>query len=197
MPKLVSTSTPCKEIKKDRYSLSSLFKGPPSLNWRHKHVFVQAGYETKVPGHDENDPIPLGVPFEFETPLFKGTALLRFRNAESDHKQSHDSYFDGRKRLMQTVIQGQFKRPLNMSDVYVGSMFEQPLAQPPPPSFTKVMEAIVRRVAPGVILDLGSDKPKVVALFAGSAQTLSIDLPGKQPDIMQRDLPENVQSQGC
>ncbi|KAL7578682.1 hypothetical protein ACA910_009820 [Epithemia clementina (nom. ined.)] len=192
MPELVTTSTRCKEINKGCHNLSCSFQGPPTLNWRHKAVFVEAGSDTKVLGHDENDPIPLGIPFEFETSLFKGMALLRFRNAESDDKTSHVFYFNSRKRLIQIVIQGQFKRRLKMSELYIGGIFEQPLAYPPPPSFSKIIEAIFRRVAPGVIFDLGSSKPRVLALYAGSAQTLSIDAPGKQPDIMQRDLPENV-----
>eukprot|EP00571_Detonula_confervacea_P014926 CAMPEP_0172305658 /NCGR_PEP_ID=MMETSP1058-20130122/6906_1 /TAXON_ID=83371 /ORGANISM="Detonula confervacea, Strain CCMP 353" /LENGTH=286 /DNA_ID=CAMNT_0013017329 /DNA_START=318 /DNA_END=1178 /DNA_ORIENTATION=+ len=167
-------------------------------NWPHRPVFVQAGSEMKVLGvaddSVENKPVPLGVPFEVESPLFKGKVLLRFRNATSDDPTSHSEYFHERKRLMQTVIQGQFKRPLKMSDVYVGSIFAQPLLGAPPPMLTSIMDAVIRQIAPGLILDLSSDKPKVICLLAGSAQSMSIDAPGNEPDMTLSEIKENVAS---
>lgn len=170
----------------------SAFPKMKPINWPHRPVFVQAGSDTKVTGLSNNQPVPLGIPFEVESPLFKGRVLLRFRNAKSDDPEAHSEYFKGRKRLMQTVIQGRFKRPIKMSDVYVGSIFSQPLAGAPPPLMTKIMDAIIRRVAPGLILDLSSENPKVVALLAGTAQTMSIDSPGNEPDITLPAIEENV-----
>ena len=69
-------------------------------------MFVQAGTKMKVIGIGSNQPVPLGVPFAIESSLFKGIILLRFRNVKSDHPESHSQYFQGRKRLMQTVMQG-------------------------------------------------------------------------------------------
>ena len=117
--------------------------------WVHAPVFVKAGNDTKVNNNSNNDkPIPLGVPFEFESSLFKGKILLRFRNAKSDDSSSHSAYFDGRKRLMQTVLQGRFKRNVKMSELYVGSMFTKPLLGVPPPMLTSIMDAVIRRIAP-------------------------------------------------
>jgi len=117
--------------------------------WEHAPVFVKAGNGTTVNNNTNNDkPIPLGVPFEFESSLFKGKILLRFRNAKSDDSSSHSAYFDGRKRLMQTVIQGRFKRKVKMSELYVGSMFTKPLLGVPPPMLTSIMDAVIRRIAP-------------------------------------------------
>eukprot|EP00584_Thalassiosira_punctigera_P004923 CAMPEP_0172530790 /NCGR_PEP_ID=MMETSP1067-20121228/4414_1 /TAXON_ID=265564 ORGANISM="Thalassiosira punctigera, Strain Tpunct2005C2" /NCGR_SAMPLE_ID=MMETSP1067 /ASSEMBLY_ACC=CAM_ASM_000444 /LENGTH=258 /DNA_ID=CAMNT_0013315059 /DNA_START=64 /DNA_END=840 /DNA_ORIENTATION=+ len=162
--------------------------------WPHKPVFVQAGIDMDVIGMGRNSPLPLGVPFEIDSRLFRGKVLLRFRNAKSDDPATHDEYFNGRKRLMQTVIQGRFKRPIKMSDVYVGSLFAHSLASAPPPMMTKIMDAVIRRIAPGVILDLSSQSPKVIALLAGTAQTMSIDSPGKEPDMTSPDIEENVAS---
>ena len=145
-------------------------------------------------GMDKNQAIPLGVPFAFETDLFKGQILLRFRNAKSDDESRHNAYFEGRKRLMQTVLQGRFKRCVPMSEVYAGSLFHKALAGAPPPTMTKIMDAVIRRIAPGLVLDLASNKPKVIALMAGTAQTMSIDTPGNQPDITLPVIPENVAS---
>eukprot|EP00571_Detonula_confervacea_P013682 CAMPEP_0172311386 /NCGR_PEP_ID=MMETSP1058-20130122/14643_1 /TAXON_ID=83371 /ORGANISM="Detonula confervacea, Strain CCMP 353" /LENGTH=276 /DNA_ID=CAMNT_0013024545 /DNA_START=84 /DNA_END=914 /DNA_ORIENTATION=+ len=162
--------------------------------WPHKPVFVQAGRDMKVLGMGSNQPVPLGIPFKIESSLFKGTILLRFRNAKSDDPESNSEYFKGRNRLMQTVIQGQFKRPIKMSEVYVGSIFAQPLAAAPPPLMTKIMNTVIGRIAPGLILDLSSESPKVIALLAGTAQTMSIDSPGNEPDITLPVIDENVAS---
>jgi len=161
-------------------------------DWPHHPIFVQAGDNMNALGIKRGSPVPLGVPFEVESDLFKGSVLLRFRNAKSDDPAKHADYFDGRKRLMQTVIQGRFKRPVNMGDVYVGSLFAKPLAGAPPKTMTKIMDAVIRRIAPGLVLDLSSNLPKVIAILAGTAQTMSIDEPGKEPDITSKDIEENV-----
>jgi Protein of unknown function (DUF1769) len=172
---------------------SSTMTDPTSLEWPHGPIMVQAGTDTQVLGLKPGQPLPLGVPFEFESPIFKGKMLLRFRHAPSDDPASHKAYFEGRKRLMQTVVQGQFtKRGIKMSDLWAGCIFDRPLAQAPPPSFTKIMDAVLRRVAPGVIMDLGSKSPRVVALYAGTAQTMSVDAPGREPEITGPHIPENV-----
>ena len=155
---------------------------------------VQAGDQTEILGLEKNQPLPLGVPVEFETPLFKGSILMRFRNAKSEDPHSHQEYFRGRKRLMQTVVQGYFKKPVKMSEVYVGSVFQKPFPKGPPPSWVKIMDAVIRRIAPGLILDLASNQPKVIALYAGTAQTMSINKAGSEPNIMAPDLPEDVTS---
>jgi len=165
---------------------------PRVEDWPHRPVFLKASEDTQVLGLKEGEALPLGVPFEFETPLFKGQMLVRLRNATSDGTESHDAYFKGRKRLMQTVVQGRFKKPVSMDEVYVGSVFKEPILLVPSPSFMRIMQSVLRRTAPGVVLDLASEQPKVVTLYAGTAQTFSIDKPGAEPDIMATDLPENA-----
>ncbi len=134
-------------------------------HWPHKPVYVQPGESMRVLGVGSDKPVPLGVPFEIDSKLFRGKVLLRFRNAKSDDEKKSNAYFDGRKRLMQTVIQGRFKKPVKMSEVYVGSMFAQALKGAPPPMLTNIMDAVIRRIAPGLILDLSSGSPKVRDVF--------------------------------
>lgn len=166
---------------------------PPARDWPHRPVFVSAGADTAASPGLDGGPLPLGVPFRIETPLFAGRVLVRFRHAPSDDPTSHDAYFAGRRRLMQTVVQGRFKRPgLRMSDVYVGTVFDRELDGPPPPYMTKILDAILRRVAPGLVLDLSSSRPRVLALLAGAAQTVSIDPPGEEPSMTAVDVEENV-----
>jgi hypothetical protein len=166
---------------------------PDTATWKHSPILFRSANNTVVDDYDDiNESLPLGVPFHFESPVFKGTMLVRLRNAPTDDPQSHHAYFHGRKRLMQTVVQGQFKKPIKMSDVYVGSVFPKPLSTPPPSSMQAMMNAIFRRVAPSVVMDLISSQPKVLALYAGTAQSVSVNVPGEQPDITAVLLPENM-----
>ena len=52
---------------------------------------------------------------------------------------------------------------------------------------SKIMDAVIGKVAPGVVMDLSSQTPKVIALLAGTAATMSINERGSEPDIT---LPE-------
>lgn len=162
---------------------------PPVDSWPHRPLFLQGDKETILPGlKSPNHPCPVGVPFEFETELFKGRALIRFRDLETSNNPTHDkAYFQGRKRQSQFIIQGQFKQPIKVSDVVTGREFEKPLKVAPPPFVSRIIRKVLGRVAPSVELDLSSETPKVTANFAGSVQALRADVPGTEPDITSVD----------
>ena len=193
---------------------------PPTLpvsQWPHQTVFLQAGSDTRlVPSTDASDSaftttttttavvppelltpqpqiaLPIGIPFPFESPTFRGQFLLRLRNSTSDDPQSQQDYFRDRKRVLQTVVQGQFKKSIPMSDLYVGTVFRQPMKYPPPPLIMRILRGMFQRIAPGVILEFHSRQPRVVALYAGSAKTISVHPPGQEPDIRSLTLPESL-----
>lgn len=164
---------------------------PNVEEWPHRPIFLKTGSSTHISGLSPDEALPLGIPFEFETPLFKGKLLVRLRNVKSDEAVGHDAYFDGRNRVMQTVVQGRFKKSISMSDVFVGSIFKEPMSLVPPPFFMRLLNVLFQRIAPGAILDFASPQPKVVTLYAGTAQTISIDAPGTEPDMTAVDLPEH------
>ena len=58
----------------------------------------------------------------------------------------------------------------------------------------KIMTSIISKVAPGLIMDMTSESPKVVALLAGASQVMRIDDPGNEPDMMDPNIQENVLS---
>lgn len=150
-------------------------------------VSIHPGEDTTV--INEGGALALGRPISFETSLFKGQFLMRLRNSPDCDPVRHAQYFapsDRKTRLMQMVVQGQFLKPgLKMSDVYVGSVLNQPLANPPPAIVTKVLVNTLRKVQPGAIVDLDCACPKFVALYAGSAQSISMDAdPDSAPDIL-------------
>jgi len=168
-------------------------------SWPHYPVIVLSGIETEVSLPDENrdyadtqDALPLGIPFQFESPLFKGKALLRLRHAKSDDPTKHESYFGGsRKRVRQFVIQGRFKQSISMGDLYYGDVYRKPLNPSPPPILSRIIKSFFQRLFPGLLMDLTSKQPKVMTLYAGCANSIRKDFPGEEPDITGIDLKEH------
>mmetsp|Transcript_1307 Transcript_1307/g.2077 ORF Transcript_1307/g.2077 Transcript_1307/m.2077 type:complete len:335 (-) Transcript_1307:822-1826(-) len=159
-------------------------KLPPVESWPHRPIFLSAHPHVNVGGLELESPCPIGVPFEFETELFKGRALIRIRGLKnSDDPMSDDNYFSGRKRLSQFIIQGRFKKKMPVSDVQIGTEFEKPFKYAPPRFIDKIVQKALRRIAPGIEVDLASSRPRVLAPFAGTVQILSADPVGFEPSI--------------
>lgn len=100
--------------------------------------------------------------------------------------KSYDSFMDIKLFLVVSVL------------VLVG-FYEASCRRSPPPYMTKVMQAIItRKTTPGLILDISSCLPVILALMADTAQTMSIDTQGEELDIPLPDIEENVSSVlGC
>merc|ERR1712154_667866 len=92
-------------------------------------------------------------------------------------------YFQDRKRLYQVIIQGKFKEKLPVSDVVTGRYYDKPFQMTPPKFISRIIKKIISSVAPGVVIDLTSESPKVLSNLAATAQVLRADKEGTQPDI--------------
>lgn len=152
--------------------------------WPHHPVYFCSHPEVQTKDYKPGEPLPLGAPVEFETDLFKGRIFVRLRPIEShpDDLKHHAMYFEGKKRFWQLIVQGQFKEELRMSDIKFGDFYEKPLRNLPRGILMKIMQRFIEAISPGVIMDVASDKPKVLNAF-GSAQIMRIDLPGNEPEI--------------
>ena len=137
---------------------------------------------------------PIGVPFAFKSNLFQGKALFRFKGLPNSlNPNSDQKYFQGKKRLHQVVIQGRFKKNIKASDIFTGRKFEKPLALVPPPFMERIIRRLLQRLAPGVVLNLSSKQPMVMAPFFGTVQVIRSDRPGLEPDIMSTNgITENI-----
>mmetsp|Transcript_19410 Transcript_19410/g.29183 ORF Transcript_19410/g.29183 Transcript_19410/m.29183 type:complete len:308 (+) Transcript_19410:25-948(+) len=166
---------------------------PPAKSFSKRPVLLRPVGDTNVPGLST---VPLGIPFKFESSAFKGKMLVRFRNAKSDNPSVCKAYFGGRKRCVQVVVQGQFKCEKRVSDVFTGLEYARPLKKLPPFFLMSFVNGFVKRIAPAIELDLASEKPKFLAPLASACQTISIDAPGKEPDIACFNIKENTAAWG-
>jgi len=161
--------------------------GPPPLKetteWPNCPAYFCAHPEVHTKDYSPGEALPLGVPINFESDLFKGSIFLRLRsNASPDNKAEHTAYFNGKKRLWQVVIQGHFKEELDVSNLLIGDFYEKPLTGIPKGGIMKMYQKFMEVLSPGIVMDMTSDKPKILTPF-GSAQKMRIDLPGNEPEI--------------
>eukprot|EP00980_Cylindrotheca_fusiformis_P014213 scaffold3741_cov127-Cylindrotheca_fusiformis.AAC.5 len=166
--------------------------GPPPSQavpqWPHRPVYLCAHPAVKTREYKPGEPLPLGVPVDFETELFKGKFFCRLKpiDPHPEDAAGHKEYFEGKKRHYQWIVQGQFKEELNFSDLVIGDFYERPFLGIPKGFIMKLYQKFMETMTPGVIMDLTSDSPKVLAAF-GSCQTLRVDHPGQEPDIGSGD----------
>jgi len=165
---------------------------PPVSTWDHDPLFLQADSSVVILSnqkqsegkHKKQQSCPIGIPFEFESDLFKGQALIRIRNLENSHDVTSDKeYFRGRKRKNQVIIQGKFKEEIEYTDVITGSEYKNGFSTQPPVIFQKLLGKVLRRVSPSTDIKLCGDKPKVLMNIGEGAQTISVNNDGEQPDI--------------
>jgi hypothetical protein len=149
---------------------------PDIESWEYRPLFLKIG---KLKSEKS---LPICSPIEFETEMFKGKFMIRIKNAPN----TEQGYFEGRRRTKQIVIQGQFKERVSCGKVWMGDTYDKPLNVS---SLVHLAVPIFKRLVPGVIMDLFSEKPRVVMLMGGEARTISVDKPGHEPDITG-ELPE-------
>ena len=158
---------------------------------------ARGGGNSEADDGEDNIPktLPLGVPIEFESPIFVGRILIRLKTIPSvpQDKDNHRNYFKGKKRYYQCIVQGKFKQEnIKFSDVYFGDVYDKPFVNMPNRYIMRGLKKFMERLNPGMIYDIvpsrsgnsnaANHKPKVLNPI-GSVQELSIDYPGNEPDI--------------
>ena len=146
-----------------------------------------------------DSPLPIGIPFEFESDLFRGKYLFRIRDVDAvdDKSGSYEKYFDKRKRKWQIIVQGRFKEELPTSELIQGSEFVRPWKNMPPEFILKTGEKILKTMSPyGSVNDFTSDTPKVMSCMLSNIRTMRKDEEGKEPDIMSLKIDEKCSKFG-
>lgn len=133
-----------------------------------------------------NEPASSNI-FEFETEMFKGKCLLRFKNCPNEDTR----YFKGRKRKQQWIFQGVFKDEIIVGDVMSGYELNKPGLKLPNKYLLKPVLAVIRKIAPPMKENVYGRKPYVYNPLLQTIQKLDISLPGTEPNITNREIVEN------
>ncbi|KAL9186316.1 hypothetical protein ACHAXT_005554 [Thalassiosira profunda] len=173
---------------RDAYSL------PDAKTWVHRPLMICANAapcpDLKVPDYGL-DACPLGVPFQFSSDLFEGTCLIRLKGSNSDNPEGDAEYFNGRKRIFQSVVQGRFKEEVPVSDVTTGHEFTRPLKNLPHPFILRTATAFIGKVSPGANIVVHTDQPFVEVTLCASSQIVRGDEPGNEPNITCKNIVED------
>lgn len=110
----------------------------------------------------------------FETPFFKGKVVLRVAGVASS---GSTPYFHGRKRLMDTVVQGRFKHRTCVGDVLTGQFFDLPWSQLPPRWVVSAIFRIVRLLDPSTKININGRHPFIVSPLVSACQTIHVAEP--------------------
>lgn len=187
---------------------SSILPPPPSHTWPHRPLYVRLSPRvaalriTGLPFQDDSDSTPCVPPdpgciflndktsvFEFETDTFAGRALVRILNAPNT---TDSSYFEGRKRTMQTVVQGRFKTPTPCSKVVTGQWFYRKLVNLPSRFILDTVFSIFKKLSPSLRADLSGGAPYFVSPLLATAQSVGVHPPGKEPCVTSELREETV-----
>jgi len=182
----------------------------PSLNvsqWPHRPAYVCAHPDVNTKDFEQGSPLPLGRLVEFETDLFVGKMLLRLKpisptevvssECDADEKKqkviekAQEDYFKDKKRHYQFVFQGHFRKEIPISNLVIGDFYTKPFVGVPRGFFMRMYQRFMEGIAPGIVMDMTSDTPKILAAFGG-AQTLRVDIPGEEPELSQTTAINNL-----
>lgn len=146
-------------------------------------VSCSRGNEENLPF---NEPAATSV-FSFDSELFTGKALFRFKNIENESEE----YFQGRKRRQQWVIQGTFKQKVCVGDIFSGYELKKPAQNLPSKFIVNAALGVLRKVAPTLKADIFAEKPYVITPLLQTIQTLDVSPPGHEPFIGDREIEEH------
>ena len=166
---------------------------PPPARWPDRPVIARAlpsctdtvTPRAENPGVHPSAPLspdPLSfcanvAPYDFETPLFKGSIMLRLKGLDNTPAE----YFRGRNRRMQVVVQGRFKRRTPFSSVYSGQQFNMPLAWTPSRTVVRAAFAALSPVLPPTFRqDVFCDTPYFLSPLLCTCQGFAVERPGEE-----------------
>jgi hypothetical protein len=120
----------------------------------------------------------VGEAVSFESELFSGVCCLRVSGLPT----SDDGQFEGRKRQLQVVVQGRFKRRCLYSELTAGQDFGRPLKNPPSGWLVSLILTVARRISPCYNLS-GPEEPRpgMTGLMLGLAQSICVSELGSEP----------------
>ena len=130
---------------------------------------------------------------DFETTYFVGTLLMRIKQAPAadPNNQMSTSYFDGKKRRFQAIIQGRFKQELSMCQCVTGQMFDRPSGKLPAKWIVSTAIRFISTLSPQLEATIDGVEPKFLAPLAATAHSIL------QYPIVHEDLRNNVDDATC
>ena len=131
-----------------------------------------------LPVNNGKEPPGKSLVVDFESALFVGTLLMRVKDApviDTDTPQTETSYFDGRKRKFQVVIQGRFRQEgIPISECVTGQAFDRAAGKLPARFLVNAFVRFVSTLAPQLEAELDGDRPRFLTPLVATAHTVLV-----------------------
>ncbi|GFH46230.1 hypothetical protein CTEN210_02704 [Chaetoceros tenuissimus] len=158
-------------------------------NWPNKPLYIYADFpHVKTANYGPYESLPLGVPIEFESDLFKGRILIRLRGDDRSTTKAKNLLEDHGHHPLQWmyIVQGHFKKRMKLQDIMSGDFYKRPFkGLPKSKAGRRAMELYqkgMESMFPGFVMDFTSDRPKVLKPFA-SFCSIRVDRKGEEPEL--------------
>lgn len=157
-------------------------------NWPNKPLYIHADFpHVKTKNYGPFESLPLGVPIDFESDLFKGRILIRVRGASASTQPRNLLEDHGHHPLQwMYIVQGHFKKRMKLQDIMSGDFYKRPFkGLPKSKAGKRAMELYqkgMESMSPGFVMDFTSDRPKVLKPFA-SFCSIRVDRKGEEPEL--------------
>ena len=152
--------------------VSAHFDPPPQSAWPNAPVLVTQptadGTRPIVhihkPGANEESE------FTVESDAFSGKMYVAIKGINN----YPESYFSGKKRLFNVVVQGRFKRPIPFAMVQTGQIFSAPLHLMPPEFMIVPFKFLIEKLQPCLQMSLAPPRPYMVSPLMSTMQVIGI-----------------------
>jgi hypothetical protein len=170
-------------------------------HWPHRPVLVRVPPHSEITCTDGADANCVRVNdasdvCSFTSDLFTGKAMIRVRDVGGDGGSSGGStaYFDGKKRLLQTCIQGRFSRRVRFDELVGGQVFARPFVNVP--WYVRGFLSAIKLVVPSLKANVLGDKPCLTSPLIALCNELAAHRPGDEPDVTAPVLIEDTRLLG-
>ena len=190
-------------------------KLPPVNMWPHKPVFVRSSPRSvtqrtidgwasangpvfrrnhpnaRADEREASVPVNTETAMEFETELFAGKILCRFKGVDKATAKTPESFYSRKRCTFQVLVQGKFKERVRADELVTGGEFYHPFENVPPKSLVYAGQQFFMQLTPGLEVDMLADPPYYYAPMASTVSILAAHEDGRAPDITS-DIGENT-----
>lgn len=157
---------------------STNIKGVRKISSRHYQDFPGFCAGCILPINNGSEKRGESIVVDFESTHFEGSMLFRLQQAPplsqstTSYNEDGRSYFDGKKRKFQAVVQGKFKTPLPMSETVTGQSFTRAAGKLPARWIVTSFITFISSLVPQLQVKLDGDAPRFLSPLVATAHTV-------------------------
>ena len=158
-------------------------------------VFRKDAPDAKPVQIDASAPVNTETAMSFETELFVGKMVCRFKGVEDANSRTPNSFYAAKKCTFQVLVQGRFKERVKVSDMLTGGEWDRPFENIPPTPLVIAGQQFFKQLTPGLITDMLGEEPYYYAPIGPTLSVLAAHSADDAPEPTA-DIKENTRRFG-